>query len=213
MRTKYFIRAAFYYGNYDHLSRPPTFNLEFDGNKWTTVAYRYNYGAGSDQDLENWIIGFPVDEYNRVWKPFNPPGTNAVKSDVFGFDSTSVNLPPNIAIILAIEANNPLDAIELSFPLNKASNRNYVAAYFTEISDLVNDSRFIDFYHDDTHMGTLPPEYGKCTGVWAIIQSTDNLNIQLRQNASSALPPVISAIEVYTASDPLITSTSQDDSK
>ncbi|XP_030471924.1 probable LRR receptor-like serine/threonine-protein kinase At1g05700 [Syzygium oleosum] len=38
MRTKYFIRAAFYYGNYDHLSRPLTFNLEFDGNKWATVA-------------------------------------------------------------------------------------------------------------------------------------------------------------------------------
>lgn len=141
------------------------------------------------------------------------PGTNAVKSDVFGFDSTSVNLPPNIAIILAIEANNPLDAIELSFPLNNNPNRNYVAAYFTEISDSVNDSRFIDFYHDDTHMGTLPPVYGKCTGVWAIIQSTDNLKIQLRQNASSALPPVISAIEVYTASDPLVTSTSQDDCK
>lgn len=118
MRPKYFIRAAFYYGNYDHPSRPATFNLEFDGNIWATVAvtlasplqyneliytakrecqrvcldwvldkqfpfistleiwplddgmydgmtedvawfssYRYNYGAGSDQDLENWIIG------------------------------------------------------------------------------------------------------------------------------------------------------------
>ncbi|KAF8039883.1 hypothetical protein BT93_B2180 [Corymbia citriodora subsp. variegata] len=273
MRTKYFIRATFYYGNYDHLSRPPTFDLEFDGNKWATVAvtlanplqyseliynakrdnatvclartldkqfpfistleiwplddgmydgmtedvawlssYPYNYGAGSDQDPENWIIGFPIDDYNRVWKPYNPPGTNAVVSDVYGFDYTSVNLPPEVAIILAIEANDPPDAIDLSFPLNKASNRSYVAAYFTEISASVNDSRFIDLYHDDTHMGTLTPEYRNCTEVWAIIQSTDTLNIQLRQNASSALPPIVSAIEVYTASDPLVTSTtSQDD--
>ena len=35
--ARYFIRAAFYYGNYDDLSKPPTFDLEFDGNKWATV--------------------------------------------------------------------------------------------------------------------------------------------------------------------------------
>lgn len=34
----YFIRAAFLYANYDGLSRPPTFDLEIDGNKWTSVV-------------------------------------------------------------------------------------------------------------------------------------------------------------------------------
>ncbi|KAJ9178221.1 hypothetical protein P3X46_010121 [Hevea brasiliensis] len=35
---RYFIRAMFHYGNYDGLSNPPTFDIQFDGNKWTTVT-------------------------------------------------------------------------------------------------------------------------------------------------------------------------------
>ncbi|KAJ9128476.1 hypothetical protein P3X46_034972, partial [Hevea brasiliensis] len=35
--TRFLIRAGFYYGNYDGLSKPPSFNLEIDGYFWTTV--------------------------------------------------------------------------------------------------------------------------------------------------------------------------------
>ncbi|XP_007016560.2 PREDICTED: probable LRR receptor-like serine/threonine-protein kinase At1g51810 [Theobroma cacao] len=35
---RYFIRATFLYGNYDGLSNPPTFDLEFNGSKWATVV-------------------------------------------------------------------------------------------------------------------------------------------------------------------------------
>ena len=38
LHNKYILRAGFYYGNYDNLSKPPTFNLEFDGNLWATVT-------------------------------------------------------------------------------------------------------------------------------------------------------------------------------
>lgn len=34
----YFIRAAFLYANYDGKSMPPTFDLQIDGNKWTSVV-------------------------------------------------------------------------------------------------------------------------------------------------------------------------------
>ncbi|GJS86282.1 malectin-like carbohydrate-binding domain-containing protein [Tanacetum coccineum] len=34
---KVLVRASFNYGNYDRLSNPPTFELHFDGNFWTTV--------------------------------------------------------------------------------------------------------------------------------------------------------------------------------
>lgn len=36
--TRYFVRAMFWYGNYDGLFKPPAFDLEFDGNKWATVV-------------------------------------------------------------------------------------------------------------------------------------------------------------------------------
>ncbi|XP_071741048.1 uncharacterized protein At1g24485-like [Rutidosis leptorrhynchoides] len=35
--TKVLVRAIFNYGNYDGLSKPPSFDLQFDGNFWTTV--------------------------------------------------------------------------------------------------------------------------------------------------------------------------------
>ncbi|RWR76866.1 putative leucine-rich repeat receptor-like serine/threonine-protein kinase [Cinnamomum micranthum f. kanehirae] len=35
---KYLIRAGFYYGNYDGQMRPPTFDLQIDGNKWATIV-------------------------------------------------------------------------------------------------------------------------------------------------------------------------------
>lgn len=34
---KVLVRTMFNYGNYDRLSSPPTFDLHFDGNFWTTV--------------------------------------------------------------------------------------------------------------------------------------------------------------------------------
>ncbi|KAK1586539.1 hypothetical protein Q3G72_003529 [Acer saccharum] len=36
--NKYIIRAGFFYGNYDGLSRPPSFKLEIDGNLWANVT-------------------------------------------------------------------------------------------------------------------------------------------------------------------------------
>lgn len=35
--TKVLVRAIFNYGNYDGLSNPPAFDLQFDGNFWITV--------------------------------------------------------------------------------------------------------------------------------------------------------------------------------
>ncbi|XP_021912554.1 probable LRR receptor-like serine/threonine-protein kinase At1g05700 [Carica papaya] len=32
------VRASFFYGNYDKKSSPPMFDLQFDGNRWTTVV-------------------------------------------------------------------------------------------------------------------------------------------------------------------------------
>ncbi|KAK9055404.1 hypothetical protein SSX86_026487 [Deinandra increscens subsp. villosa] len=36
-REQVLVRVSFYYGNYDGLSKPPTFDLHFDGNFWATV--------------------------------------------------------------------------------------------------------------------------------------------------------------------------------
>jgi hypothetical protein len=42
--ARYLVRGSFYYGNYDSLDRPPTFNLYLGVNRWATV----NFTAADD---------------------------------------------------------------------------------------------------------------------------------------------------------------------
>eukprot|EP00261_Vitis_vinifera_P035001 XP_019076244.1 PREDICTED: probable LRR receptor-like serine/threonine-protein kinase At1g05700 [Vitis vinifera] len=266
--ARYFIRAVFYYGNYDGLSKPPTFDLEFDGNKWATVetsltdpsyyelvyankgenisvclartyrdqfpfisslelwplpdnmyagmsrdsawlqSYRYNYGA-SDTD---WIIGYPTDEYNRIWKPMIPTGLIPVVADFYSLYYTTVEYPPTSAIIQAVRAPNPTDTISLQFTFSKTNTLNHVVVYFTEVAFNINETRSFDFYVNNKFMVTIRPEYENCTDAWANAPTVGAMEVELRPPIDSVLPPVISAIEVYTASDPLVTiGTSQDD--
>lgn len=41
---RYIIRVGFYYGNYDGLSKPPTFNLFINNKHWTTINTSINNG-------------------------------------------------------------------------------------------------------------------------------------------------------------------------
>lgn len=41
---RYIVRAGFYYGNYDGLSTPPTFDLYIDDGKWATIDTSRNNG-------------------------------------------------------------------------------------------------------------------------------------------------------------------------
>ncbi|OWM89335.1 uncharacterized protein At1g24485-like [Punica granatum] len=256
--TRYFIKASFFYGNYDGRSKGPTFDLQFNGNKWATIetssttiqyqevihtsqgsnnvsiclvrtedkqfpfistleiwplaenmyygmkrdlawikSYRYNYGA----EQTKWIIGYPDDPYNRVWEPYIPSGLTQVTSTAFSIEYTSVNFPPDDAITVAVEAQDLSDPIDLQFTFATTNNLTYIVFYFTEVSFLgENDTRYIDIYINNNFLMTLVPEYGNCSWAWATAQSIDSLMIQLKANENSTLPPVISAIEVYTAS-------------
>ncbi|TVU49672.1 hypothetical protein EJB05_00998, partial [Eragrostis curvula] len=54
---KYLVRAAFYYGNYDGLDRPPVFDLHIGVNRWATV----NVTAASDKYILEAVVVSPAD--------------------------------------------------------------------------------------------------------------------------------------------------------
>ncbi|MBA0795127.1 hypothetical protein Gohar_006028, partial [Gossypium harknessii] len=265
--TRYFMRAMFWYGNYDGHSKPPTFDLEFDGNKWATVvtnttsftyyemiyatkgdsisiclartrdqefpfisrleslplpddmypqmrrdmawfiSYRYNYGA------DDRILGYPDDQYNRIWEPQIPPGLDSLTANFTSLDETSVNVPPDSAIIKAVEAS-AMDTINLSFGFDNVSHLDHVEMYFTEPFLKTSETRSFNVTVNGSFVNTTIPEYQICTSVWANLQSVGTLDIQLVPTEDSTLAPIISAIEVYTVSQPLvIATTSQNDLK
>ncbi|KAI3450470.1 hypothetical protein Pfo_007135 [Paulownia fortunei] len=259
--NRYFIRAVFFYANYDGLSNPPSFDLQIDGNKVVTVvssstevryyeilywcqrssisvclartqsdqfpfissleawsipdtmyarmsqdlawlnSYRYNYGTDVG------ITGYPGDSYNRIWEPMSAPGAVNTSADpgttIIAF---SDEYPPESAILDAIEAQDETTSLFLSFSPVKTITPIYVEAYFTEMQVMFTDTRSFDMYVDGKNLVTVIPEYYTCTPELALVQAlTSNLTIELRPTATTSLPPIISAIEIYTASDPLIT--------
>ncbi|TVU49680.1 hypothetical protein EJB05_01006, partial [Eragrostis curvula] len=54
---KYLVRAAFYYGNYDGLNRPPVFDLHIGVNSWATV----NVTAAGDRYILEAVVVSPDD--------------------------------------------------------------------------------------------------------------------------------------------------------
>ncbi|WRX32722.1 Malectin-like domain - like 10 [Theobroma cacao] len=260
--TRYLVRAMFLYGNYDGLSKPPTFDLEFDGNKWASVvttmtsftyyemiyatkgdsisiclartqdqqfpfisrleslplpadmypqmrrdmawfnSYRYNYGA-NDQ-----ILGYPDDKYNRIWEPMIPSGLEPVTANFTSLDVTCVNAPPDSAIITAVHAPSSTDTIDLSFPFGNVSHLDHVEMYFTEPFLATNASRSFNVTVNNVFVANATsPEYQNCLNVGTNSLSVGNLDVQLLPTDISTLPPIISAIEVYTVSEPLVTAT------
>ncbi|KAF8402810.1 hypothetical protein HHK36_010901 [Tetracentron sinense] len=124
------------------------------------------------------VLRFPDDKYNRVWDPLNVSNMITVTADFTNLTSTVVDYPPESAFLKAIEAPNSTYPISLSFEIEKSNRSNYVSLYYTEIGEGVRTTTIL----------------------------LGNLNVVLIPSEESTLPPIISAIEIYTASPPLATS-------
>ena len=143
-----------------------------------------------------------------------PASLIPVQADFKSLISTTDDYPPESAITDAVIAQNKIDTISLEFDFSKTDTFNHVVVYFTEVSFNINETRSFDFYVNDKFIVTISPQYENCTGAWANSPTVGAMKVELRPPVDSDLPPIISAIEVYTASDPLVNiGTSQDDCK
>lgn len=159
---------------------------------------------------------YPDDSYNRIWYPISVPGAvNTTADPGTSIYSHSDESPPDSAILDAIEAQDNGTSLFLYFSPVKTITPIFIEAYFTETkSDVISGTRSFDMYVEDKSLA-VNPEYSTCTAEVALVQaSTSNLTIELRPTETTSLPPIISAIEIYTASDPLVTTgTDENDSK
>ncbi|XVE79659.1 hypothetical protein DITRI_Ditri14bG0075900 [Diplodiscus trichospermus] len=140
-----------------------------------------------------------------------PPGSEAITATFASLDATTIKDPPFLAIIQAVQAPNPTDKLELSVTFSKTNRLDHVELYFTEPLD-PTATRSFNINVNNEFAYAISPMYRQCDGVWINAMSVDTLNIELIPMDNSTEPPVISAIEVYTASDPLTAVyTSKDD--
>ncbi|KAL3750721.1 hypothetical protein ACJRO7_011677 [Eucalyptus globulus] len=188
-QKRYFVRTAFYYGNYDGLLRPPSFGLEFNGNKYVcycsmgqvragTTSYHYNYGT------TELILGYPQDKYNRKWQPMIPQGTEDIHASFISVNRLTAEYPPNSAFLDTIEA---LDHLQIQSVVLWG-----------------------------TYIMTLSPWYQSCTDLEINIESIGvsdkDICVQLLPTVNTTLPCIISAIKFSASIHPLVTTrTSHDD--
>ncbi|XP_022728679.1 probable LRR receptor-like serine/threonine-protein kinase At1g05700 [Durio zibethinus] len=152
---------------------------------------------------------------NQIWDlkcPLIPSGLEPVTANFTSLEVTSVNVPPDSAIIEAVQASSSTDKIDLSFTFGNVSHLDHVEMYFTEPFLENGATRSFNVIVNNDFVNSTSPEYQKCLSIWANALSLDALNVQLAPTDDSTLPPIISAIEVYTISEPLVTATtSQND--
>lgn len=143
-----------------------------------------------------------------------PPGLDPVTANFTSLHETSINVPPDSAIIKAVEAQSAMDTIHLSFGFDNVSHLDHVEMYFTNPFLETRETRLFNVIMNGSSVNTTTPEYQICTGVWANSQSVGTLDVRLVPTEDSTVPTIISAIEVYTVSQPLVTATtSQNDCK
>ncbi|PQP97292.1 putative LRR receptor-like serine/threonine-protein kinase MEE39 [Prunus yedoensis var. nudiflora] len=244
------VRAGFYYGNYDGLSKPPSFDIHINGRNWSTVntstvvegpiyheAMYANQGAGSlnvciVQDESGvvpfissievvpiWILTGPLypemetnyaynlvsrinfggeevrfpggeEMYNRVWTRGTTPPNCTEVATLPAFLPIPENDPPNSVLSDSIESMNPADPITLSIDLPQTTPQSaYLVLYFTET-----------IYINGQMKSTVTTENIECKviTIYPVTVVGPTINVTLASANGSTLPPIISAMEVFT---------------
>ncbi|ONI24129.1 hypothetical protein PRUPE_2G225100 [Prunus persica] len=147
--------------------------------------------------------GILGEEYNRVWTGGTiPPNCTEVTTlpDPLSFPE---NDPPISVLTDSIESMNLADPITLSIDLPQTTPQlAYLVLYFTETVTLPkpNDSRIIQIYINGQMKSTVTSEYNKCKviTVYPVTVVGPTINVTLASANGSTLPPIISAMEVFT---------------
>lgn len=144
------------------------------------------------------------EKYNRIWtRGETPPNCDEVSTES---DSSAENEPPDDVMSDSIEAADDTDPIILSVDLSQAMTPQsaYIVLYFTEKESLgTGDIRIIQVYIDGQMKSTVAFEFLKCkvVTIYPVIARGPTINVTLASDRNSDLPPMISAMEVFTRVD------------
>lgn len=113
---RYIIRAGFYYGNYDGLSSPPTFNLFINDVKWKTINTSKNNGEPFYEEImyENNGSGFFKICLVQI-KDGGVPFINSIEAVVL-WDKLYSQMENNATYNLVTRTNLGGDEIRYDFP-------------------------------------------------------------------------------------------------
>lgn len=147
-------------------------------------------------------MGLGSDElYNRVWTRGAIPSNSTKVSTLPDLSLTIENRPPFSVMSDSLQSQNAIDPITLSVDLPQGTTppqSAYFVFYFNEIASQFS-TRTIEIYIDGQMKSTVKTLYGGCKVVTvdALVVTGTTINVTLSTETGSALPAIISAMEVF----------------
>ncbi|KAF5733786.1 LRR receptor-like serine/threonine-protein kinase [Tripterygium wilfordii] len=170
-------------------------NNQAEKSCYTLPAYK--------QTLRYTGILFPEEKYNRIWTRGFTPSNSVLVTTVPDSSGSVIENDPPISVMRTSIMSNTSDPIFLSVDLrDRAQQSGYFVFYFTETGFRPNSSvtRIVDIYINGVMKYTVGIELNKCrvVTVYPVIIAGPTVNITLAQSKLSTLPPIISAMEVFS---------------
>ncbi|KAL6326469.1 hypothetical protein AAG906_008331 [Vitis piasezkii] len=209
----YIVRAGFYYGNYDGLSKPPTFDLKLDRENWTTVNTSSSVDGGLPIYHEaiyltrafiSSLEGVPnTNLYEEVLDTTTATlhlvaRTNFGGSEVIRFPDDSYNrvwtrgaIPPNCHANVSIPISYSID-IENDPPIS-------ISNVHTCSGDIGTMQIYIN--GQEKTIITLQGESSKGIAIYPMDVMGSTINITLIPTNQSTLPRMINGMEIFTRHD------------
>ncbi|KAL1221573.1 putative receptor-like protein kinase [Cardamine amara subsp. amara] len=147
------------------------------------------------------IIAYPEDPHDRIWESTFEPEWKQISTTLEANNSNGFLVPQDVLKNAAIPANA---SAPLSFTeeLDSPNDEIYIYLHFSEVQSLrANESREFDILWGGEVIYKLRPKYLKTTTVYSTGSLTcqgGECHLELKRTKNSTLPPLLTAIEIYT---------------
>ncbi|CAN6701061.1 unnamed protein product [Malus baccata var. baccata] len=222
-KTKYLIRAGFFYGNYDEQHEVPEFEIHLGPNlPLTDASYKtvkgslsllWRHDTGLTADL--WGYRYPYDIHDRFWSYFDDQGSWTKLNTSSTINSEFEYQPPSVVMGTAATPNSSNDPLNIFWQPD--TELYHVYLHFAEVEKLQrNQSRQFNITtNGELCNGTLAPDYLSTTTIFCTAESLSGSGVQnnlsIIKTGNSTLPPILNAYEIYKVKEYLISDTNQDD--
>ncbi|XP_023634033.1 probable LRR receptor-like serine/threonine-protein kinase At4g29180 isoform X2 [Capsella rubella] len=145
---------------------------------------------------------YQKDTYDRIWSPYSPVSWNSTMTTGYIDIFQSGYRPPDEVIKTAASPKSDDEPLELSWTSSDPDTRFYAYLYFAELEILKrNESRKIKiFWNGSPVSGAFNPssEYSMTVSNSRAFTGKDHW-ISVQKTADSTRPPILNAIEIFTA--------------
>ncbi|WOH04045.1 hypothetical protein DCAR_0623450 [Daucus carota subsp. sativus] len=158
--------------------------------------------ADCDSKVTNTDTRYKGDIYDRTWYHFNVSTNKEVNTSLDINNANDYRVPTNVLRTASIP-ENATDSLQFEWTTNNASDEFYMYMHFAEVEKLqANQYREFNIYINGKRWNKqlVVPEYLRATYYYPLSPLTGNTEyiVTLNKTASSTLPPIINAFEIYT---------------